>query len=432
MKLNDETVAGLRLPEGKAEHFEWDEDLTGFGVRLRRRDGGRGPSRKWIVQFRTGKHQQRRSSIGDVGTVAAAKARKKAKEILAHVTLGDDPAAESKKRWLEKTMHSVLHDEKSADGKVLPGYLSWKATRMRPRAHLEIKRHLTKRWQPLHSRKLSEIERADVSRQHRKIAAENGPKEADNARSSLSGFFSWCMKEGYCLSNPVALTNKAKEESEPRSRTLADREIAEIWAACREDDYGKIVRLLILTAQRREEIGGLQRSEVDLEQRVLRLPGTRTKNGMLHTVPLSDAALDIIRAQMEVNPDRPNLFGERVGRPFSGWSRAKSALDSRIAAAHKDAASPGSAVEEMPHWTVHDFRRTALTGMARLGVRELVLGHVANHRTTTKAGITLGVYVQHDFAAEKRQALDLWADHVAAVVKGASSNVVTLPTRIAG
>jgi integrase len=83
----------------------------------------------------------------------------------------------------------------------------------------------------------------------------------------------------------------------------------------------------------------------------------------------------------------------------------------------------------IPHWTIHDLRRTALTGMAQLGVAPIVLGHVANHLTTTKAGITLAVYAKYNYAQEKRTALDLWADRLGAIVGGTGADVVPIRHR---
>jgi len=79
----------------------------------------------------------------------------------------------------------------------------------------------------------------------------------------------------------------------------------------------------------------------------------------------------------------------------------------------------------LPRWTAHDLRRTALTKMAELGVAPIVLGHIANHRTTTKAGMTLGFYVHHPYEREKREALELWADRLRGIIAG-SANVVAI------
>jgi integrase len=132
---------------------------------------------------------------------------------------------------------------------------------------------------------------------------------------------------------------------------------------------------------------------------VWNIPGSRTKNGHPHTVPLSAMALEIIAPRGQV---RSSPISQAIQR-----SQAKFGI---------------------PHWTAHDLRRTALTKMAELGVAPIVLGHIANHRTTTKAGITLGVYVQHAYEREKREALELWADRLQGIISG-GAEVVTMRGR---
>jgi len=150
-----------------------------------------------------------------------------------------------------------------------------------------------------------------------------------------------------------------------------------------------------VTAQRLGEVTGLQRSELDLEHRLWNIPGSRTKNGHPHSVPLSPLALEIIEAGGKGNrmfPIRANSISQAVNGAQLGW-------------------------------TAHDLRRTALTKMAELGVAPIVLGHIANHRTTTKAGMTLGVYVHHAYEKEKREALELWADRLQGIVSGGAEVV---------
>ena len=146
--------------------------------------------------------------------------------------------------------------------------------------------------------------------------------------------FAWAIGEGLIDSNPVIGTNKAAEEKS-RERVLDDTELANIWAACRDDDYGRIVRLLLLSGQRRDEVGSMKWSEVDLDGATWTLPGDRTKNGRVHVVPLAPAVIDILKSAKEApRLPRPGeaadlVFGERRGG-FSGWSRAKARLDQRI------------------------------------------------------------------------------------------------------
>jgi integrase len=135
------------------------------------------------------------------------------------------------------------------------------------------------------------------------------------------------MGEGLVENNPVIGTNKATEEVS-RDHVLRDTELAAIWKACRDDDYGRIVQLLILTGQRREEVGAMQWDEVDQARGLWTIPKGRTKNGLPHDVPLSDAALEILRRAPH-RGGRALVFGDGAGG-FQGWSKAKAALDKRV------------------------------------------------------------------------------------------------------
>ena len=169
-------------------------------------------------------------------------------------------------------------------------------------------------------------------------------------------------------------------------------------------DYGAIVRLLILTGQRREEVGGMLQSEIDTAGALWRIGAERTKNGLPHEVPLSAPALAVLRGlrrRKDTGDERDLVFGSRDG-PFSGWSKAKSALDARLT----------GALGRVPAaWRLHDIRRTVATGMADLGVQPHVIEAVLNHISGHKAGVA-GVYNRSTYATEKRAALDMWADHV--------------------
>src|SRR5262249_46713257 len=171
-------------------------------------------------------------------------------------------------------------------------------------------------WRPLHRLALASISRATVAAQLRIIAKEHGPVAADRARAALSKFFSWAMGEGLAQANPVIGTNKAASDNKPRDRVLTDKELATLWNGLTDNDYGRIVRLLILTACRRGEIGSLRWSEINNEGRLIALPGERTKNSRTHDVPLSKAALEIIDS-IPRRVSRDFVFGEGKGG-FSG------------------------------------------------------------------------------------------------------------------
>jgi len=235
-------------------------------------------------------------------------------------------------------------------------------------------------------------------------------------RASMSAMFVWAMKEtDFATTNPVLNTHTAGEEV-PRSRVLSDAEIRIIWRALDDGTYSTIVQLLLLTAQRLNEIAGLRWSEIDFDRSRIVLPGERVKNGHEHHVPMSNTVRNIL-ADLRGKADAGQiLVFPRGGRAFSGWTHGRKELDNRIA-------MTGSA---LPHWTLHDLRRTAATRMGDdLQIRPHVVEQILNHRSGHKSGIA-GVYNYASYTAETTAALTMWADHVAAIVEGRESNVTPM------
>ena len=224
-------------------------------------------------------------------------------------------------------------------GSVAEKYLLRAAKKLAPRTFAETERHFRKHWSPLSELPIRRVRRADLSVRLAEIAVANGPFAANRARASLSALFSWAIGEGLLDSNPVVGTNKAIAET-PRDRVLTDNELSLIWRHAGDSNYGAIIRLLILTGQRREEVGGLRRSEVRLPDGVWSISAERTKNSKPHDVPLSTLALEILNAQSK-REDRDLLFGAREGA-FQGWSRAKEALDRRMLVALQNAHAPAT------------------------------------------------------------------------------------------
>jgi integrase len=217
------------------------------------------------------------------------------------------------------------------------------------------------------------------------------------------------MGEGLSETNPVIGTNKAAGEIKARDRVLTDKELATVWNGLPENGYGRIVRLLILTGCRRDEIGSLRWPEINEESRLIALPGERTKNGRPHDVPLSKAALEILNS-IPRRVNRDFVFGEGKGG-FSGWSKAKASLDAQLG---------------LKAWRLHDLRRTASTRMADLGVQPHIIEAVLNHVSGHKAGVA-GVYNRSTYANEKRTALDALSNYVmVAAAKAEGSNVQRL------
>jgi integrase len=226
----------------------------------------------------------------------------------------------------------------------------------------------------------------------------------------LSSFFNWAAREGLIDANPAAFTNKRNETQ--RDRVLSDAEIRAIWAALQADDFGDIVKVLALTGQRRAEVSDLSWNEIDLERGLIVLPANRTKNGREHVIPMSGPVRAILESRRQIY-GRDRVFGIR-GDVFS-FSKPRKRLDAAIV--------PGAI--ERP-WTLHDLRRTMATGMAdRLAVQPHVVEAVLNHASGHKGGVA-GIYNRAQYLAAKKQALELWADYVMALVEGRPLNVVQM------
>jgi integrase len=402
MRLDQKAAAKLELPKGKSDAIYFDDDLTGFGIRLR--TSGDRVSRTWICQYRA-RGRTRRLRIGAAEKITADEARKAAKRVLAKVELGEDPqgnkAAERVKA--ARTMRSVAED-----------FLAAKQSSLRPASYRVTKLYLTGPYfRPLHSSTVSDITLADVAARLTAITRTNGSVTAGRARSALSAMYKWAMGEGLLGPhpvNPTIGTNKPKD-STPRERVLKDAELAAIWRACKDDDHGRIVKLLVLTGCRREEIGGMQWSEIDLDKATLSLPKERVKNKHAHVLPLTALALSII-GTIPRRVGRDHLFGERALTGFSKWSTQKRELAARLA-------------DQVAQWRLHDLRRTTATGMADLGVQPHIIEAVLNHYGGHRAGVA-GVYNRSPYEREVRTALTLWADHVHSIVGGGERKILPL------
>ena len=278
----------------------------------------------------------------------------------------------------------------------------------------DAQRYLRKHLASLSELPVQKVMRADIAAELARIAEKNGGFAANRARAALSSLYSWALAEGLTEANPVVGTRKAVDEI-ARDRVLTDEELRLIWRHAGEEDYGAIIRLLILTGQRREEVGGMRWSELDFGTRAWRISAQRTKNGRAHDVLLSPPAVDILQARGR-HEGRDLVFGSREGA-FSGWSRAKAALDARI----QGALDRG----RLKPWRLHDIRRTVATRMADLGVLPHVIEAALNHISGHKAGVA-GIYNRSSYVAEKSAALTLWAAHVIAITEGKAADIVSL------
>ena len=266
--------------------------MPGFGVRVR------ATKAVYIVQYRFQKATQR-ESLGDVRKLKVEDARKVARQFFAKIELGVDPREE--KRKADKAAEAERLTLKA----VSELYLKAKESHMRPNTFKAAKVYFDVKWAPLHKKPIHAIDRKMVADQLRRIVDEHGATAAARARGNLSTLFAWAMREGMAEANPVIGTNNPIEGKPGRDRVLTDAELKVVWQHCRDDDFGRIVRLLLLTACRRDEIGSLRWSEVDLTGSRLMLPSERTKPGRALEMPLVPTA----RALLETSP-------KRVGRDY--------------------------------------------------------------------------------------------------------------------
>ena len=367
-KVTKSTVE--RLPVGS---LMWDQSLNGFGARRQRRHIF------YLLRYRLN-GRQRFITIGRHGSPwTPDSARTEARRLLGLVASRTDPANERIRP--AETL-----------GAEIERYLERKRASLKPRSIEEVQRHLLVHAKPLHRLRLAEIDRRTIALRLAEIEQASGPIARNRVRSSLSAFFTWAIREGLLEINPVSGTGKANE-GQSRDRTLSGVELRAVLKALGQDQFSDIIRLLILTAQRREEIGGLRWSEVDFDRGLIVLPPARTKNKRQHELPISNQA----KAILERQPSK----GEFVfGRRFTNWSGHKADLDLRL---------------NCNGWRLHDLRRTAATMMAELGILPHIIEAILNHVSGHRAGVA-GIYNRAKYQADRRDALERWGEHVADIV----------------
>lgn len=400
------------LQPGERDQFLWDRKVPGFGLKVT--PAG---SRVYIYQYRMGGRgsKVRRYTIGKHGALTADNARKEAKRLAALVAQGLDPQATKQKVQREKTELAF------------PAYLDrfasdclkvdWKASADEVEAMLR-----TYALPELKAKALPEITRSDVSRVLRPLRKK--PATASKLFAVLRRLFKWAVSEGDLERSPMEVM-EAPSPPSARDRVLDDDELAAVWKASDGLGYpfGPFVRLLALFGARRNEVAGVPWAELSRDKREWSLPADRAKNGDAATYPISDLAFAELEslakaagAKGGVWPRRGLVFTTNGKTPISGFSRAKSRLDKLVA----------KRGEDLPDWTLHDFRRTLATGMQRLGIRFEVTEAILNHRSGSRAGVA-GIYQRHDWGPEKKAALQAWSKHIDALLhKADSDNVVQL------
>ncbi|MQA65045.1 MAG: tyrosine-type recombinase/integrase [Alphaproteobacteria bacterium] len=401
----------------------WDDQLKGFGVRV----SGTGKSlrKNYVVVYRPfpgGRTAPKRwYGIGPHGSPwTADTARTEAKRILGLVADGDDPARDKA-------------TERQKDGKtvseLVDSFVTLHAKRKAPRSWQSTERLLKQRFVPvIGTKRPCDVSRADIAGILDDMAGET-PIAANRALICAKMFFRWCVERGHAESNPCESLSRPAAPSQGRERVLSDDELLEVWKAAEAvgTPWAALVKLLVLTGQRRTEVAAMKWAEVDSDKKLWTLPADRTKNKTAHEVPLTETALAVIEAQPRIKSGKtfcPYILTTSGTSPVSGFSKAKKAIDAGILKARRKEVEKA---KEMPSWTLHDLRRTTTTGMARLGISPHVADKVLNHKSGSIKGVA-AIYNRFTYADDMRRALEAWERHVLAVVTGTAKadNVVKL------
>jgi integrase len=425
IKLTQAAVERLRPPaSGRVEY--WDSQLPGFGLRVSApRPGSKDGRRTWQAMYRVN-GRLARETIGTMAVIPnVAEAREIARESLRKAQQGIDPTAE-RRRAEEAAAHEAGEAAVRARdtlGSVIDRYLAERAKpRMRPDYYKEASRALlVDVVAALGDRPIRDLTRREIRELIGAIVARGRAPHAAHVLSYLRTALNWAVGQEIIAESRAAGIpdpDPRQRQDRERDRVLKDAELGLFWLACDKLGwpFGPLFKLLVLTAQRRDEVAAASWDEFDIAKAVWILPENRTKNGRQHLVHLAPAVTEIL-AELPRLPGSNLLFTTTGRTPVSGFGRAKE----RVAALMQEL-SDDQGIEP---FTLHDLRRSAATGMAELGIAHHVLDKVLNHSAGKISGVAR-IYNRHSYEAERQAALGIWAQHVTGLVHPPAENVIAL------
>jgi integrase len=397
LDLTDRFISTIKT-KSIADYF--DAKTVGLGLRV-------SPSgvKAWSVMFTVpGSQKRARLSLGTYPATSLARARTLAIEARGNVEQGIDP-----RTLHERTM--VADGGPVTVAMLAETYLA----KHKIKTGRELERRLRVDVLPvIGSVKLADLHRRDVHRVLDRILDRGATVAAKKALGDIKAMIRWAVARGDLDHDPLA-GMKPPTKSRPRQRFLSEDEIKllwEAWPSALPAPVAMALKIALATGQRIGEIVGATEAEIDFPKASWTIPAERSKNGFEHSVPLSDMALDLFTEarRTAINGRLFHLDSQRVAN-FVNQRR-----------------------DRLPvrDWSAHDLRRSVCTHLAKLGVSPLIIGSVVNHRGVSKSGVTLGVYVQYDYAREKREALELWAERLSAIVAGIAPKVIPMTPRSAG
>jgi integrase len=401
-KLSEENIKRLAVPEAGNKVFYFTGAVLqgavaprGFGVRVTA-----GGNRSFVLNYRL-RGREHRYTIGAWPDWSALKAVREARSLRQRIDRGENPLDDREPEVEGKTVGQVLDDfiaryarAKGKDGQE------------KLRGANAIESAFNRLVKPRVGNKgIYALTRRDVAEMLDKIEDGSGPVMADRTRAYFRKALGWYAERDDRFNLGAAIVRvEPRSSGTKRARTLSDDEIRLLWPILGESgSFGALVKLLLLTGQRRGEVAGMVWAEIGKDG-IWEIPAARYKTKRPHAVPLSTAALALIEAQPK---GADYVFPSKAGTAFSGFGEGKAAL---------------VIARSMSRWTLHDLRRTAKTLMQRAGVRpdisERVIGHVIT-------GVE-GIYDRHDYEAEKRDALEKLAALLDRIINPPAANVLPL------
>ena len=382
--LTEPWIRNLK-PESDKQVDHFDKKVTGLGIRVSPRG-----TKTFFFHYRY-HGGNKRLTLGRYGEISLSMARSKARECKQLLLLhGQDPSLERK-----RLQRAPQHDFAALIDDYIANYAKRKTKSWKETERL-LKHDFGRAWG---RRDITQIQKRDVT-QIIDAIAEDYPSAANHALAHLRKMFNWAVERDYIARTPCA---GLKLPTRPRSRdrVLDHQELWAVWNAATDTEYpyGRLIQLLLLTAQRRTEVAAMEWSELDLDGKIWTIPTQRTKGNRPNVVPLSPPALRIISSLPRLH-DKLVFPARGSDNAVSGFSKWKRALDRRAG---------------VTEWVVHDLRRTVTTGFAALGVPPHVVALILNHRTGSMTQIAR-VYNRHEYMNERRLALDRWAEKLMSVV----------------
>lgn len=397
-KLTDRQLQSLKPPE-TGRLVIYDEAVPGLEFRMTPTG-----AKSWRMKYRVKGAALRQISLGPYPAIKLSDARDRARDIYTAAKKGID--------LIEQEKQAAEEDERLAKrpatvAKLLSRYVE-DYCKTNQRRWQTVERMFSAHVEPaIGTKALDEVRRADIVELLDDLQNKKGLNaQVNRIRSQLIAAFNWAVEREFLDVNPAATVKRRKNIEAPRERVLDDKELAAVWKAAANLSYpsNQLVRLLILTGQRRDEVRCLPWAE--LTDDLWTLPAERNKGRRQHEIPLTAAMLDVLKEASQLGPMVFTCDTEGK-KPYAGMKRLKEILD-------RESGVTG--------WTIHDIRRTVATGLGRLGVAQEVIEHILNHSRPALHK----TYNVHAYRDEKRVALEAWGEHVRELTAGKAAKVVIL------